>query len=456
MNSSVTQILRAFGLASAFAGLLLATDAAHAWSPPANVTTPDPSIGAPAIAVNPAGQQLVAWNFGAAVQARVRTGGTWSVVSDFDPGGQGSRLAGVSEGPGGTGLILLSTTPRVGTVAQVETAFYSGGAWTVPAPIPATPGTQTIAARAAFDAQDQATLVWVERSGANCTIQSSVGTAQTGWGLPQVVGAGCFDHLQLAVNPRGAAVAAFGATPAPRPGSRAGSPAFVASRRGGGWSALVDLDAQGSPGPYQTAPSVALAANGVALAVYSDASLGLKWSRMSAADGSWSAVAVLDGSVPAVPHAVAFSGAGDAVAVYASYYNGLGMPAPLLAARLSRGGNRWSAAQTLTAPGGDVNAFSLAGGRSGAFVAGWVDELPDPATAPPGATAVLGASLLLPGAAQWTTTTLDADESDVSPTAAFVAVGIDRGHAVASWNAGRAKADLSVQERLRIASTPVR
>jgi hypothetical protein len=397
--------------------------------PPTNTN----AIGNHAVAESAMGQIAAVWEQATGVQARIRTGAKWSPAVALGDTQSTINLFDLAMSPAGETVAVLKATPAAGGSSSVQSTFYSGGFWSAPVNIPAGAGQNVLAARVRYDNSGQATLVWTESDGTRCTVRVATGVAANGWSAPASIGTGCYNLLQLAVNNRGDAVLALGATVVPPPGSRAGSPAMAAFRpHGGNWSTIFDVGSTGvGNGPYQTAPSVAIAPNGAAVLLLSDANVGVKWSRKSATANSWSATTPIDGAEPAVPTTVAIDAKGNALAVYPSYYSNVG-PAPLMASFLPVGSFQWDPAQTITDPSSDIAAFQLETTPAGSFVAGWIDQFAVGGAS--NATATLGISMLPQGSAAWTTIILDSDYSFVSPPAESVTVAAASSRSTALWN----------------------
>jgi len=232
---------------------------------------------------------------------------------------------------------------------------------------------------------------------------ASQGTYISGWNTPQVVSANnnCFTYIDLAINPRGEAVVALGNFHATRHG---GIDAYVASRNTASvWTPLQFL----AFGVYQTQTKVAIANNGVALASFSDANLGLQWAQRSPVDGSWSAPAVIDSYVPAVETSIAMSATGNAAIAYTSYYANV-PPASLQAVTKKAGSHVWSAPVPLTdTMNSDITRFNIVATPAGSYAASWVDEGIQAVTAPLTASASLGVSTMIAGTNTWTASILD-------------------------------------------------
>lgn len=409
-----------------YAGAAIA--APPVWSPP-RVLTPAGNtspVSQQMAAINAAGQILSVWVQGATVQARMRAGGTWGLPTELTQAGTTSAgIFDVAEAATGDAVVAYTATAATAP-ATYRTRFYSAGVWGPAVAVPATTGATVLAARARFDGTGKATLVWTEQTGGMCSVRASVGTAASGWGAPAALGSGCFSFMQLAVNKGGEAALALGTPP---PAIRhGGSPAIVTSRNAAGsWTAFTDLGS----GPYGTPPSVGMGDNGAAIALFSDANFGVRWSRRSPTDGSWSAPAILDGGVPAVPTAVAVAASGHAVAVYNTYYTVL-PPSPLLAATLRAGSNNWSTPTIITDPNGTIDNFQATATPAGSFVIGWTDVAP---SSPVGAGSSMGVSVL-PAGGTWSITTLDADLANpgMSPSPYATVVAAATGKAVAVWN----------------------
>jgi hypothetical protein len=413
--------------------------AASVWSTPPlalTTTTNIEPVSSPKTIINAKGQVLTTWIQGTQLQAKIRNANKWSAAVAISPLGESSQLLDSAESPLNEAVVLYTSAPVAPGVAITETSFFSNGKWATPSAIPATIGAKILNARVAYDGQTTlpatptATLVWVEQVNNPtplCNIMAAKGNAASGFGAPINIGTGCFSFIQLAVNKRGEAALALGAA-----GGRRGSPAVVTSRNTSGvWTTLTDLGSM----TYGTPPVVAIPDNGAAIAVFSDAMLGVQWSRRSPVDGSWSAKATIDGSVPAVPTGIAMAANGKAMVVYNSYYTNVG-PAPLQVASLLPGSNAWKMDLInpyITDMAGTIDNFQITATPAGSFLVGWVEAMP---TIPAGATSSMGVSVLPAGTTAWSITTLGGDLSGLftAPSAFTTSVAASTGRAITVWN----------------------
>ena len=385
------------------------------------------------VEINGKGQVVTAWVKGSSMlQAKVRIKNQWgnAITLVSDGLGQTTNLLHLAESPLGEAVAVYTFKPTPLSASSTLTTFYNAGQWSLPAAIPATPGATVLNARVRYDGQvtlpatPTATLVWVEQTGTTCSIKAATGKAATGWSVPTTIGSGCYSFIQLAVNKRGEAAVALGTSGF----GRRGSPAIVTSRNTAGvWSGLTDLGSL----TYGTPPVVAIPNNGAAIALFSDAMLGVQWSRRSPTDGSWSAKQTLDGGVPAVPTGIAMAANGTAVAVYNSYYTNV-PPSSLFASTLRAGSHIWSVPVSITDPNGTIESFQVSATPAGSFVVGWVDSAPTLPVGVQGSSE--GVSALVAGTLDWSNSTLDGDMTGTFISPSPTAVSAAAGRAIVVWN----------------------
>jgi len=391
------------------------------FSKPQNLTPPQnrQTVTGQRIAVNESGQMIAVWQQANQLQARIFANGSWGPVTAITQAADSAAIFDLAESSPGQGLAVFSLTSGGQTSAQYS--FYAASTWTVPQAVPSTPGSTVVNVRVGFDGQGKATVLWVEKAGAACAVMAATGTAAAGWSTPQHLGDGCYPYIQFSENAAGEAVVGLGA---PGVGRHGGSPWIVSGRnKAGSWNALVNL----GTGEYATPPSVAIAENGAAVATFSDASLGVQYSRRSRTDGSWSTPDMVYGGVPAVSTAVAMSKNGTAVVVFNGYYTDV-PPAPLLSSTLPKGSFQWSDPVGVTEPSSEIDTFTVKATPAGTFAVGWSGYL----TAGP----AMGVSLLAPGASAWTASILDTDTSGsgVYPSPFATDIAVASGHVAAVWN----------------------
>lgn len=397
--------------------------AASHFSKPQNLTPRQntQTVTGQRIAVNDAGQMIAVWQQANQLQARTFAAGSWGPATAITQESDSAALFDLAESSPGQGLAVFSLTSGGQTSAQYS--FFAAGTWTAPQALPSTPGATVVNARVGFDGQGKATVLWVEKAGATCAVMTATGTAAAGWSAPQHLGDGCYPYIQFSENAAGEAVVGLGA---PGVGRHGGSPWIVSGRnKAGTWNPLVNL----GTGEYATPPSVAIAENGAAVATFSDASLGVQYSRRSRSDGSWSAPDIVYGAVPAVQTAVAMSKNGTAVVVFNGYYTNV-PPAPLLSSTLPKGSFQWSEPVYVTEPSSEIDTFTVKATPAGTFAVGWSGYLTN--TSGP----AIGASLLAPGAVAWTANVLDTDTSGSGtyPSPFSTDIAVANGHAAALWN----------------------
>lgn len=384
------------------------------------------------VAVNNKGQIVTAWNGLGGPQARIKTAKALSnpVLLDPQPATP-SKLVDLAEAVDNSAVALVKTSTGL-----IKSTFYNPTTklWSTATTIPVSTGATVSAVKVRFDGKivPSASLLWVESTAAAgvCQLMSSQGSYLAGWGTPQVISSNnCFTYIDLAVNPRGEAVVALGNFHAIRHG---GIDAYVTSRNvAGAWTPLQLL----AYGVYQTQTKVAIANNGVAIASFSDANLGVQWSKRSPVDGSWSVPAVIDGFVPAVDTAIAMSSTGNAAIVYTSYYANV-PPASLQVVTKKAGSNVWGAPVSLTDPmNSDITSFNIVATPAGSYAVSWVDEGTLPATAPLTASASLGVSTLAAGATVWSESILDWYYNFNAVSANTLSIAAAAGKTAAFWSA---------------------
>jgi hypothetical protein len=389
----------------------------HTLTPPHNVQI----VAGQRIAVNDSGQMIAVWQQGTQLQARILTAGIWGSATAITEAGDTAALFDVAEAPADQAVAVFSLTSGGQTSAQYS--FYANSAWFAPQAIPATQGATVLNARVGFDGYGNATLLWVEQSGTACAVMTATGDASAGWSAAQHLGDGCYPYIQFSENTAGEAVVGLGAPPVGRHG---GSPWVVAGRsKIGEWSSLIYL----GTGVYATPPSVAIAENGAALATFSDADLGVQYSRRSRTDGSWSTPDIVYGGVPAVTTAIAMAKNGTAVVAFNSYYTNV-PPAALLSSTLPSGSFQWTAPIYVSDSSSTIDNFTVKATKAGTFAVGWSGSVPGETGA------AMGASLLPPGVNAWTTKVLDSDRSGngIYPSPFTTDIAVAKGRAAALWN----------------------
>jgi hypothetical protein len=313
---------------------------------------------------------------------------------------------------------LRKDRSEVVTMKMLNAAGYANGAWTAPALL-SSPSANVRTARLKYDGQGNAAILWSEAAAnpAACAINVAAGNAKSGFGSGQLLSTDCCTNLQLAVNRSGAALAAWSGGQL----NGGGNPVIGASRSAAGiWSVPFVIGDR----TYRSGqPSVALADNGLAIAVWLDA-YGVNWSRR-AVDGTWTTPGSLDrtgSTIFAGAPTVAMDGAGNAVVV-APAFDATFTYTPLLAAKLKVRSNTWSLLTTIGDGTAATGAYQLDATPAGSYIVGWVDTNADPNTGTP-----IGAKVsTLNAFGGWSTKTFGSGDYDVAAAAGS-------GFGVVVWN----------------------
>jgi hypothetical protein len=154
------------------------------WTAPVPISSPEGEF--PDVAVDPAGDAVVAWerpdgaNYRIEASTLAAVGGGWSAAVPISAAGRNASSARVAIDA--TGEAVATWKREDGTNFLIEAASHPlGGAWGTPVALSA-PGQEAEAARVAIDAAGDATVEWTRSDGAHYIIEMARRTASGGWG----------------------------------------------------------------------------------------------------------------------------------------------------------------------------------------------------------------------------------------------------------------------------------
>jgi hypothetical protein len=347
--------LAALVVIGALASAAPAGAASPLWRPPLKVSAVG-QVGAPAVAVDPAGNAIASWVRSGLVEA--------SEKSAASPGqGPGSAWATpVSLGNGTSAALGVDAAGDVTAVwndpaaAKLMSATKpAGGAWEAPITV-ATRTRIDTKPRIAVAPSGEVVAAWMAGVGANSGGPAALETARRpaggAWEEPvRLTTAGSFPNqfsqLQIGVDPSGDAVAAWARIP-----ESGKSVAFFAASKlaGGAWGAPVEIAAPPAGG-YIEQLHLAVSSSGDALAVFrSTGPVGEEPRVVEAAGkpagGAWEApVQISTSGKPSGRPEIAFDSEGVATAVW--NYRPNGSTSVIQAATKAPGGS-WGTPQNLT------------------------------------------------------------------------------------------------------------
>jgi len=339
--------------------------AAATWSAPATVTSGGSQVLAPSVAANAAGRTASGWVSNGQLLVSIRDGvANWPAATALPSASVLANTLAVAPDGDVVAVWLEGTSVN----AVLKTAAYTGGGWT---PV------STLSAGAArnldlaMDAAGNVTAAWMESSAATntCAIRAASGTAASGFAAPALLSTDCRNVLDLTVNSRGDAIVAW----SNRLVIYGGSPVIVSQRSGaaGAWSLPVIV----AGATYRSnSAHVALADNGRAIAVWSDA-YGPQFARRTA-NGTWGVPAAVDPSGSASYTGltdVVMDATGNATAVF-GIFDMTFTAKQLVARRLGSGAVAWARKTPLTSVTSVVEQVRMAANSNGSIVVGWFDS----------------------------------------------------------------------------------
>ena len=219
----------------------------------------------PRVAIDGAGNATVVWTqtgpAGTTVQVATRpAGGTWSAAADLSPAGDASSGQVATNGPGETIAVWTHADAAGNTIVQASVRPV-GGAFEASADLSAA-GRDAIDPHVAIDAAGHAVAVWSRFDGSTRVVQAASRPAGAAFAAPadlSLAGAEARDPSVVA-NPAGDIVATW------QRSDGADTIVQAAVRRAGtGFGAIIDLSA---PGRDAVAPQLGIDADGDAIAAW--------------------------------------------------------------------------------------------------------------------------------------------------------------------------------------------
>jgi hypothetical protein len=289
--------------------------AGGAWQQAADISSPGAQDAQ--VAIDEQGNVIVVWarhQIHMVVESRsLPAGGVWQSSVTLSPPDRDSGSPAVALDPQGDAVVAWQTQGSAGMTTQGATRA-TGAAWK-PAQDLSLPSTSAGVPNVAIDTHGDALVVWERYNGANTIVQSAAHPATGAWGAPSNVSAPGSDAAEprIAVGSDGTAGVAWTAL------TLAGKSVARAAVRGpgdGAWQAPVDISAESSG---QGTPEIAADKQGNLLALWSryDGSHYIVQAARRAAGGTWKApvdvsAATDDTSLPKI----AFDAQGDASAIW--------------------------------------------------------------------------------------------------------------------------------------------
>lgn len=413
---------------------LAAAPAGASWRPPVDLSAAGQGAGGAQAAVSPGGLAVAVWSTGTGVvQSALRPAGSgWQPPVDISAAGQTLGSARVAIAPDGGAIALWIGADGV----VMSAARPAGGTWQSPAAV--APGTTANQVQLVVDARGDAVAAWI----ANDVVRAASRPAGGAWQAPVDLSSGALGTyqsrggLRLSVGAGGdvAAVWVRGATP-----DTVNATVQSAVRpAGAAWQAQEDVFVGGA---YTGLPAVAVDARGTAIVVWADRQpvySGPVYAAVRPAGGRWEPPTTLAGAGSSAQ--VAIDARGDATAIWDT--GGLGRYewASQVRSAVRPAGGTWAQPVTVQGVPGRAVAPQIAIDAGGDAVAAWTYHLVTDPFATPDPDVVQGA--VRPAGGAWQP---PAAVSAPGARAVLSSLAADpRGGAVAVWQRGSAS-DTTVQ-----------
>jgi len=338
--------------------------AASAWLAPLDISAPRANASQADVAMNPAGDSIMAWRRAGAVQAVVRpAGGSFSERVDLTPVGESVSAPQVAIDDAGGAVVVWQRSNAATRIVQAAVR-PAGGSFSAPIDL-SLPGQNAYGAEVAMNQAGGAVAVWDHFNGTNTVVQAAVRPAGGSFSAPidlSLPGQGA-EGAQVALDQAGGAVAVwlhFNGT----------NTVVQAAVRpaGGSFSAPIDLSLPGQD-TYGARVALDQAGGAVAVWLHSSGTNRIVQAAVRPAGGSFSAP--IDLSAPgqdAFRAQVAIDQAGGAVALWDTS-NGTN---DVVQAAVRPAGGSFSAPIDLSAPGQAAQGAQVALDQAGDAVAVWL------------------------------------------------------------------------------------
>jgi hypothetical protein len=311
-----------------------------AWLPPVDISRAGSDATEPEVAVDSAGDVVVAWRRLEGANYVIETverppGGGWSAPLQLSAAGQNAETPQLAVDAAGDAVAVWSRSNGSNYIVQSAT-MAAGGGWGAPLDLSA-PGADAKGPQVAVDGAGHFVAVWSRSTGpSTAVIQSATGLPGGAWsGQVDLSTSGRNDQPQIAVDPRGDAVAVWRHSE--------GGPTLIQSAvrpSGGAWEPALPVSP--SSGTAER-PQVALDATGRAVAVWRrDDGAGYLVESAQRPAGSWLPPVPLSASGGnAEAPQVAVDVAGDAVAIWSRSSEKGGLSSTVIQATVQSAGGAW-------------------------------------------------------------------------------------------------------------------
>jgi PKD repeat protein len=348
-----------------------------AWLPPVDISRAGSDATEPEVAVDSAGDAVVAWRRLDGANYVIETanrpaGGAWSAPLQLSAAGQNAETPQLALDAAGDAVAVWSRSN--GSNYIVQSATMAGGGWGAPLDLSA-PGADAKAPQVAVDGAGHFVAVWSRSTGpSTAVVQSATGVPGGAWsGQVDLSTSGRNDQPQIAVDPRGDAAAVWR--------HYEGGPTLIQSAMrpsGGAWEPALPVSP--SSGTAER-PHVALDATGRAVAVWRhDGGAGYLVESAQRPAGSWLPPVPLSASEGnAEAPQVAVDAAGNAVALWSRSTKKGGLSTTAIQAAVQSAGGAWQSPLDVSPAEELAEGPQVGFDAAGNAVAAWTSANANPA-----------------------------------------------------------------------------